>query len=212
MSRIFRKSLQAVIVASLGSSLWATGSGFLFLTWEANPEVFLAGYYVYRSNHANGPYERLIDEPIGVPQFQDFGVTPGQSYNYRVSAVAGDGAEGAFSETLGVQAPAVETRAPAGSGSTPVIEASQGQLVILSPQRIGVGLDAAGSWSQLTGPPVVLIPAGDGAVAFRVPAGGEEGLTFRYSVLGAEPGETSGGGGHSEVRVVGPARPSAQRR
>ncbi len=210
--KTIKRTVPIIILGILAPTLWGSLPGFVQLEWEPNPEAFLAGYYIYRSGNRGGPYQRLVDEPVTIPQFQEFGLSSGQIYHYRVSAVGGDGQEGNLSEELPIQAPA-DSAVAGGTSSTPVIQAAAGQLVILSPQRIGAALEEKGTWSQLSGSPVILIPVGDGIAAFRVPRGtGEAGLTFRYSVPGDQPGEASGADGHSDVRVVGPGRAQPSRR
>ena len=193
---MIRRILLTSVLAAVGPLLWAQTPGFVQLCWEPNSEPYLAGYHVYRATKADGPYQRIDEGPIPIPQFLDFGLEPDRLYHYRVSAVGSDSRESELSRELTVMAP---SEATAHTGSTPVIQAVEGQLVILSAQRFGVARPQNGVWSQVSGRSVVLVPAGDGTSTFRAPAPGDGlPLVFRY----VEGGPASHfAGGHRDVKV-----------
>jgi fibronectin type 3 domain-containing protein len=69
------------------------------LTWEAPraaPGVSVAGYNVYRSTSAGGPYVKLASRVPG-PPYEDRLVVSGRTYFYVVTAVDGAGREGVHS-------------------------------------------------------------------------------------------------------------------
>ena len=57
------------------------------LQWLRNREPDLFGYYVYRRKLGEGEFSRLTSDPVDKTVFLDKDVTPGQEYDYAVSAV-----------------------------------------------------------------------------------------------------------------------------
>jgi hypothetical protein len=84
------------------SHLRAEGAhGRIRVTWETATEFGAAGYVVLRSEHLEGPFERInhgIIAATGQPgevakyEFVDESVQPGRTYFYRIGEVAPDGA------------------------------------------------------------------------------------------------------------------------
>ncbi|HEX5717775.1 MAG TPA: hypothetical protein VF179_16575 [Thermoanaerobaculia bacterium] len=72
--------------------------GRVRLVWRATEAEDLAGYYVYRRG-AEGDFERITPQALQATELVDPGVSPGQTYSYRVTAVdqlgneSGPGAE-----------------------------------------------------------------------------------------------------------------------
>lgn len=72
--------------------------GRVRLVWQVTEAEDLAGYYVYRRG-AEGDFARITPQPLQETELVDPGVTPGQTYSYRVTAVdqlgneSGPGAE-----------------------------------------------------------------------------------------------------------------------
>ncbi|MFL6292720.1 MAG: fibronectin type III domain-containing protein [Thermoanaerobaculia bacterium] len=72
--------------------------GRVRLVWRAAEAEDLAGYYVYRRG-AEGDFERITPQPLQDTELVDSGVSAGQTYSYRVTAVdklgneSGPGAE-----------------------------------------------------------------------------------------------------------------------
>ena len=76
------------------------------LSWEANTEPDLAGYYVYRyiTTGKMGP-RRMNAEPLAAPAFHDGGLVAGLGYRYSVSAVDKSGNESKRSADVEVGIP-----------------------------------------------------------------------------------------------------------
>jgi hypothetical protein len=70
------------------------------LSWVANTDRDLAGYFVYRSEHAKSPIRISPAQPIPAPSFRDTSVQSGHHYFYSVSAVDRAGNESARTEEI----------------------------------------------------------------------------------------------------------------
>jgi hypothetical protein len=73
---------------------------YVDLSWEANAEPDLAGYYIYRQRvgadgSPQGARVRLTPTAIAGPSYRDVAVIPGQRYIYQVTAVDASGNESA---------------------------------------------------------------------------------------------------------------------
>ena len=85
-------AVQAVFPPDMPTGLVAApafspqGRPSIDLSWEPNVEVRIVGYKVYRSE-ADGDWKLLTPEPVKVASYRDAGVTAGQRYRYRVTAV-----------------------------------------------------------------------------------------------------------------------------
>lgn len=91
-------------VISLSGFGVSASSGQASLTWDPSPSA-VAGYYVYRSTQAGGPYTRLTAALLSVTTYADATVVSGQRYCYVVTAVDSSGAESAYSNELVFTAP-----------------------------------------------------------------------------------------------------------
>ncbi len=95
---LFADSLQAELdilttAPSAPSSLTANGgSGVVTLDWDDNPEADLAGYNIYRSSIAGGPFG-LLAAQLSTSAFIDADVVSGNTYYYIVTAVSASGTE-----------------------------------------------------------------------------------------------------------------------
>jgi hypothetical protein len=69
--------------ASLSAS---AGNQQISLNWDDNSESDLAGYHVYRSTTAGGPYTRITTSLVTVSAYNDAGLTNGITYYYVVTA------------------------------------------------------------------------------------------------------------------------------
>ncbi|HEU4637037.1 MAG TPA: fibronectin type III domain-containing protein [Edaphobacter sp.] len=76
------------------------GRPVIDLSWQANTEVDLAGYNVYRRSGAEGSFTRINSKPVVGPAYSDTAITPGTSYTYRITAVDNDGNESRPSEEI----------------------------------------------------------------------------------------------------------------
>ncbi|MCX7016856.1 MAG: DNRLRE domain-containing protein [Candidatus Sumerlaeota bacterium] len=74
----------------------APGDGQVALDWADSAGV--AGYNVYRSTTAGGPYTKANTSLLTASQYTDTGRTNGQTYYYVATAVDGEGAESPYSE------------------------------------------------------------------------------------------------------------------
>ena len=63
------------------------GDAQVQLVWKANIEEDIAGYNVYRSTNETGEYSQISEELLTSPEFIDGGLTNGQTYWYKVSAL-----------------------------------------------------------------------------------------------------------------------------
>ena len=69
------------------------------LVWKASPSPDTIGYLVYRAD-PTGSFRALEEEPITEPEYRDTGLVGGLTYEYRVTAVDGEGNESAPSATV----------------------------------------------------------------------------------------------------------------
>jgi hypothetical protein len=63
------------------------------LSWQANVEVDVAGYNVYRRRGSSGSFERLTAKPVLGPAFSDTNAVAGDACTYRVTAIDSTGNE-----------------------------------------------------------------------------------------------------------------------
>jgi len=72
------------------------------LWWDPSPDSTVAGYHVHRAESEQAPFERVTDEMLRRPYFQDPDVEAGKQYYYAVTSVAYSGKESKFSSVVGV--------------------------------------------------------------------------------------------------------------
>ena len=107
--------------APSGLAVQTSGAGALRLTWTANSEPDLAGYKVYRSPNAGGPYALISGASlVSTAAYLDENLEGGKTYYYTVTAVDATGNESPrSSEASGV------VEAPTDGGSpifwTPIV-------------------------------------------------------------------------------------------
>lgn len=94
------KGLVAVLVPETQGA-----PAYVELSWDISPEPDWAGYYVYRSEQADTPGERLTQELLLAPTFRDMSVTGGHRYFYRVTAVDRAGNESPLSAAASTEVP-----------------------------------------------------------------------------------------------------------
>ena len=75
----------------------SAGNQQISLNWNDNSESDLAGYHVYRSTTAGGPYTRITTSLVSVSAYNDAGLTNGITYYYAVTATDADNNESANS-------------------------------------------------------------------------------------------------------------------
>ncbi len=74
------------------------GTRSAMVLWNKSPESFVGGYYVYRSDDENGPFEKVAEvgkvaEEVENGIYVDPGLEPDKPYYYVVTAMALDGNE-----------------------------------------------------------------------------------------------------------------------
>jgi hypothetical protein len=74
------------------------------LNWEESP-VTVAGYVVYRSAEASGPYTRVSSSPVPSPEYEDTGLAAGHTYYYVVSSLDADQVESEYSTPISATVP-----------------------------------------------------------------------------------------------------------
>jgi hypothetical protein len=79
-------------------------AGAVDLLWNASPGNDLAGYNIYR-RAAGAPFERISKELTPTPVFHDASVSPGNAYEYAVTAVDLAGNESEKSKPASVATP-----------------------------------------------------------------------------------------------------------
>jgi hypothetical protein len=101
--------VQRVINAAL-SGTCQTGTGAVphsaTLTWVASTSPNIAGYNVYRSSVAAGPYTRVNSDLVTPTTYLDAAVQAGAVYYYVVTAVDADRNESAYSNQAQATIPA----------------------------------------------------------------------------------------------------------
>jgi hypothetical protein len=74
------------------------------LDWDPTTSS-VAGYYVYRSESSNGPFQRVTNSVIGSLNYRDVTVQSGGHYYYVVTAVEADGSESTYSNEVNAVIP-----------------------------------------------------------------------------------------------------------
>lgn len=100
----------------VAAQVGASNGGFLDLSWNANTEMDLVGYGVYRSTTAGGPYTKVATTSVGF--HRDQGLSNGTAYYYVVVAVDAAGNESPRSGHA--SGTPTDTRAPLASGRVAV--------------------------------------------------------------------------------------------
>lgn len=83
----------------------ATGAASVELDWADNGEADLAGYNVYRSTAATGPFEKVNASPVTTSAFSDFSAPSETTVYYQVTAVDLHGHESDASDVVSAEAP-----------------------------------------------------------------------------------------------------------
>jgi hypothetical protein len=101
MSKALLACILAFLLAwatpGLGLELTATGhDSRIDLVWTSGD----TGYHVYRSDEAEGPFEKLTNKPWKLTVYSDFLGENGRTCHYRITSADRQGAESASSETV----------------------------------------------------------------------------------------------------------------
>jgi hypothetical protein len=73
------------------------------IAWSAVPHAL--GYTIERSTTANGPFTKLVAEPLANPAFTDTSLQPNTTYYYKVSVAGGAATAPVFATTAGSAVP-----------------------------------------------------------------------------------------------------------
>jgi hypothetical protein len=171
------------------------------LSWNANTETDLAGYWVYRTKTSGTSYARVNTSLLTTTSFTDSSVSSGTTYYYTVSAVNKTGQESPKSAEVTATVPTSTST----TNSPPVANAGPDQTVAsgASVTLKGSGTDADGdaltySWKQISGTTVTLSGATTATASFTAPTvSSNTTLTFRLTVS-----DGKGGTGTDDVNVV----------
>jgi predicted small lipoprotein YifL len=82
-----------------GDLVALTEAGRVRLVWRASEAEDFVGYHVYRRER-DGEFRRVSEQPLTTPEFVDTGVTAGETYQYRVTALDQAGNESAPSSEV----------------------------------------------------------------------------------------------------------------
>ena len=95
--------VQTVVNTALGGTCFLH---YVLLTWTASPSSGIAGYNVYRSSSAGGPYTKMNSALITTSfTFSDTTSQAGQTYYYVATAVSTSNAESAYSTPISATVP-----------------------------------------------------------------------------------------------------------
>ena len=88
--------VQRIVNAAMGGACFTSSLHSATLNWTASTSA-VAGYNIYRSNSAAGPYTKLNSSPVNGTSFSDNAVWAGQTYYYVTTAVDSNGNESVYS-------------------------------------------------------------------------------------------------------------------
>jgi len=101
--------VERVIGAAMGKTCNTTGLPLphsATLSWVASISPNVAGYNIYRSNVAGGPYQLLTRSLVTATSYEDKSVQAGLVYYYAVNAVDTDGNSSDYSNEVRAVIPA----------------------------------------------------------------------------------------------------------
>jgi hypothetical protein len=165
------------------------------LVWDPSPGG-AASYHVYRSEGAGAPHVRLNSAPLPAPYYIDGTAEAGRTYRYAVTSTDAAGRESGLSAEIEVPVGKVE-RAPRGAGlvvrAGPDRLAASGAVVTLSGSGwAGGGRALSYAWTQVSGPPVVLVQSDRADASFLAPFAVQETvLGFSLTVGAGDLGTAS---------------------
>jgi hypothetical protein len=94
----------SLLTIPLTASGAASSQSTVKLNWEESP-VNVAGYVVYRSAEASGPYTRVSSSPVPSSEYVDTGLAAGHTYYYVVSSLDADQVESEYSTPISATVP-----------------------------------------------------------------------------------------------------------
>ncbi len=208
---------------AMPANLIATGSvSGISLSWDANTELDLAGYNIYRASSVNGPFTKLNSAVLTSTNFFDTGAAVGATSYYRLTAVDTSG-----NESSGVSAsatrPAPDTTPPAeptlSATSTDATGVTLNWLGNTESDLVGYNVYRSGfldgAWTKLNGSLLTDLSFIDASAApnttnyYRVTAvdsNGNESAPATISVAGpdtiAPDAPTSASSVHSTTQII----------
>jgi fibronectin type 3 domain-containing protein len=178
----------------------AAGNATVALDWSNNTESDLAGYTVYRSTSAGGPFAALNASLLVASAYTDNAVTNGTTYYYRVTAVDTSGNESSNSSMASATPSAPDTTPPsaptglsasAGNG-TVALDWSNNTESDLEGYIVYRATSAAGPYAALNSNPLGASAYADNGVT--------NGTTYYYRVTAVD---TSGNESADSATVSG---------
>lgn len=108
-----KRAFAAVTISSF-TAAWQGNS--VIVRWSTGSELNNAGFNILRSTSANGTFTKVNYTPAQFGSiagasyaFTDSGVTPGQTYYYRLQSIDTSGKVDTYNQTVAAQAPATPT-------------------------------------------------------------------------------------------------------
>jgi hypothetical protein len=137
------------------------------LTWNANPEPDIAGYFVY-SIGVSGKFERLFRRPLADTTYLDTTAVGDTTRTYHVTAVIKAGVEGPASTTVQLNPMNVdEGRQPTAYSSQPIPTVVRGVLWL--PEARGEKREARSDLMDISGRAVMSLQSGPNDVSGLAP-------------------------------------------
>ncbi|MFZ3170832.1 MAG: fibronectin type III domain-containing protein [Carboxydocellales bacterium] len=186
----------------------------LEISWSANPERDVVGYYVYRATDSNGSFEPIVNNLVTDTKISDQGLQDGTTYHYRLTARDKAGNESQLSPAVsGI--PTKDTTPPAVPTNLMVANAGSGTSLLLSwlpntesdiqGYNLYRGLTANGTFIKINSDPV-------GISGFYTDQGLERNVTYWYKIAAVdwannESVQTMEAGG-TTLDILPPAIPS----
>jgi hypothetical protein len=127
----------------------SAGGGVVLTAWTPSVDADLAGYHLYRSTDAAGPWTRTtLDRTTRVAYYRDTGLTPSTRFYYRVTALDSSGNESAASATTSINTnPAQLAGWPINLGSSSSCPVAVGDITGDGSREIVAGNDHLYAWN-----------------------------------------------------------------
>ena len=113
-----------------------TSSSALTITWTANTENDLSGYYAYRSTSSGGTFSNIATIAAGTNSYSDTGLSSNTTYYYKVAAYDSSSFESAA--TSAVSGATLNSGGSSGGGTTRSIISSSASSVVSSASSVTI--------------------------------------------------------------------------
>ena len=117
-----------------------TSSSALTITWTANTENDLSGYYAYRSTSSGGTFSNIATIAAGTNSYSDTGLSSNTTYYYKVAAYDSSSFESAA--TSAVSGATLNSGGSSGGGTTRSIISSSASSVVSSASSVTISTPA----------------------------------------------------------------------